>query len=106
MANQILGSFNQLYLKSNKLNQRDFLYADIECRKVKGDLNIFSWVGPKILSTNQMQNSCSNYTLRKMGLVSMVFCTLIEIQRNLMLILKKLVRYNHNCNGLFRFLDS
>ena len=41
LANQIAVFLNQLYLKSIRVNQRDFFHADIEWRKIKVDLKIF-----------------------------------------------------------------
>ena len=41
-GNPILGFLNQLYLKSNWVNQSDFLHVVIHLRKIKGDLKIFS----------------------------------------------------------------
>ena len=52
LANQIAGLPNQTYLKSNWVNQCDFLPADIDWRKVYDDLKIFSWVGWKMLLVN------------------------------------------------------
>ena len=41
-TNDIIEFWNQLYLKSNWVSQCDFLCADIDWRKVKGDKNIFN----------------------------------------------------------------
>ena len=54
-ANEILRFFNQLYLKSNRFSQWDFLHAEIDCRNIKGDLKLFSWEWSKMLLTNQIQ---------------------------------------------------
>ena len=53
-ANEISGFLNQLYLKSNYVNQRSFFHAEEDWKKIKGDLKIFSWVWSNMLSTNQI----------------------------------------------------
>ena len=40
--NQIAGFINQPYLKSSRVIQRDFSHADINWRKITGDLKICS----------------------------------------------------------------
>ena len=51
-VNQILKFSNQLYLKSNRVNQHDFLHVEIVWRKIKADLKSFNLV--RFLSTNQV----------------------------------------------------
>lgn len=53
-AVQISGFLNQLYLKSNWVNQCDVLYAWIDLRKIKADMNVFSRVLSKMLSVNKI----------------------------------------------------
>ena len=53
-ANQISGFLSQLYFKSNLVNQRDFLHVEIDSRKMKGDLKIFSEVLSKMQLANQI----------------------------------------------------
>ena len=43
-ASQISGFLSQSYLRSNRFNQLDFLYAGIYWIKITTDLKIFIWV--------------------------------------------------------------
>ena len=54
MANQILRFLNELYLKSNRVNQLHFLHADIDSRIVKGGSVKKGMAWSKKVSVNQI----------------------------------------------------
>ena len=54
LANKIFRFLNQLYLKSNMVSLLEFLYAEIDWRKIKGDLKIFYLVKSERLLVNQI----------------------------------------------------
>ena len=45
---------NQLYVKSNWVNQRVFVHAVIDWKMIKVDLNIFTWMRSQMLLANQI----------------------------------------------------
>ena len=86
-ANQIAGFIIQPDLQSIRVNQHHFLDAQIDWRKVKSNVSICSWVVSKILSANQIAEFLRQLHFKKMRLISLVFCMLIEIQKRLIMIL-------------------
>ena len=45
---------NQLYVKSNWVNQRVFVHAVIDWKMIKVDLNIFTWMRSQMPLANQI----------------------------------------------------
>ena len=78
---------NQLYLKSNLINQRYSLLIDIDWRKVKSDLKSWSWMAVK---NTRGQSDCRILLRilfsRKMRSISLIFCMLIQIQGRLIVV--------------------